>query len=77
MEKTHGVVQLCDADPSRGITTFDSYHFSINTLLNKSKPTIVGVKRIDRLLVLGDLIMILGLYAVAFTRTLQLTRTVI
>ncbi len=70
-------VQLCDVDPSRGVTRFDYYHSSITTLLNKGKPTIVGVSRSGRVLVLVYLCMVLGLYAVVFTRILQLTRAVI
>jgi hypothetical protein len=71
------VVQLCDADSSKGVSRFDYYHSSITTLLNKGKPTIVGVSRSGRLLVLLYLSMVLGLYAVTFTRILQLTRSVI
>lgn len=71
------VVQLIDAVPSRGITPFDYYHSSISTLLNKGKPTIVGVSRNGRLLVLLYLAMVLGLYALTCARILQLTRAVI
>jgi len=71
------VVQLIDADPSRGITPFDYYHSSISTLLNKGKPTIVGVSRNGRLVVLLYMAMVLGLYALTFARILQLTRAVI
>jgi len=46
------VVKLYDADPIKNITGFDYYHSSINTLLNKGKPTIVGVSRTGRMLVL-------------------------
>jgi hypothetical protein len=71
------VVKLYDADPNKNITGFDYYHSSINTLLNKGKPTIVGVSRTGRMLVLTYLGMLISLYAVAFTRILQLTRAVI
>lgn len=71
------VVKLNDADPNKNITGFDYYHSSINTLLNKGKPTIVGVSRTGRMLVLTYLGMLISLYAVAFTRILQLTRAVI
>ena len=70
-------VQLCDVDPPRGVTGFDYYHSSIITLLNKGKPTIVGESRSGRILVLVYFVMVPGLYAVAFTRILQLTRAVI
>jgi hypothetical protein len=71
------VVRLLDANPERGITSFDYYHSSITTLINKGKPTIAGVSRQGRVLVLAFLIMVLGLYAVAFARILQLTRVVL
>lgn len=70
-------VQLSDIDISRGIGRFDYYHASITTLLNKGKPTIIGVSRNGRILVLVYLSMVLGLYAVTFTRLLQLTRSVL
>lgn len=69
------LVQLSDIDPSRGIGRFDYYHSSINTLLNKGKPTIIGVSRSGRILVLVYQTMVLGLYAVTFTRILQLARS--
>ena len=68
------VVQLCDVAAGSAITPFDYYHASISTLLNKGKPTIVGVSRCGRLLVLLYLAMVLGLYALTFARILQLTR---
>jgi len=71
------VVQLCDGDSTKGVSGFDYYHSAINTLLNKGKPTIIGVSRSGRILVLLYLFMVLGLYAVTFTRILQLTRSVI
>lgn len=71
------VVQLNDIDPSRGISGFDYYHASVSTLLNKGKPTIVGVSRSGRLLVLLYMVMVLSLYALTFARILQLTRAVI
>lgn len=71
------VIQLCDADSSKGVSRFDYFHSSITTLLNKGKPTIVGVSRSGRILVLMYLSMVLGLYAVTFTRILQLTRSAI
>jgi hypothetical protein len=71
------VEKLCDADPNKDITGFDDYHSSINTLLNKGKSTIVGVSRTGLMVVLTDLGMLIGLFAVAFTRILQLTRAVI
>jgi hypothetical protein len=71
------IVQLSDVDPSKGITSFDYYHASISTLLNKGKPTLVGVTRLGRTLVLIYLGMILGLYALTFARILQLTRALV
>lgn len=71
------VVQLSDANPTKGITSFDYYHASISTLLNKGKPTLVGVTRTGRILVLVYLGMILGLYALTFARILQLTRSLV
>jgi hypothetical protein len=70
------VVRLVDANTDRGITSFDYYHSAITTLINKGKPTIAGVSRQGRVLVLAYLVMVVGLYAVAFARILQLTRTV-
>jgi hypothetical protein len=71
------IVMLSDADQARGISAFDYYHASISTLLNKGKPTIAGVSRTGRLLVLLYLAMVLGLYALTFARILQLTRSLI
>jgi hypothetical protein len=71
------IVVLSDADQARGISAFDYYHASISTLLNKGKPTIAGVSRTGRLLVLLYLAMVLGLYALTFARILQLTRSLI
>lgn len=71
------IVQLTDADQTRGISSFDYYHSSISTLLNKGKPTIVGVSRTGRLLVLLYLGMVLGLYALTFARILQLSRSLL
>lgn len=72
------VIKLCDADPNKSITSFDYYHTSINNLLSKSKqPTVVGVSRAGRVLVLTYLGMLVALYAVVFTRILQLTRAVV
>lgn len=71
------LVQLSDIDPSRGIGRFDYYHSSINPLLNKGKPSIIGVSRSGRILVLVYQTMVLGLYAVTFTRLLQLSRSVL
>lgn len=76
-EQPGRIVVLSDADPTRGISSFDYYHASISTLLNKGKPTIVGVSRTGRLLVLLYLGMVLGLYALTFARILQLTRALI
>lgn len=76
-EQPGRIVVLSDADPTRGISAFDYYHASINTLLNKGKPTIVGVSRSGRLLVLLYLGMVLGLYALTFARILQLTRALV
>ena len=73
-EQAGRTVVLSDADPTRTISAFDYYHASISTLLNKGKPTIVGVSRTGRLLVLLYLGMVLGLYALTFARILQLTR---
>jgi len=71
------IVVLSDADPTRTNSAFDYYHASISTLLNKGKPTIAGVSRTGRLLVLLYLAMVLGLYALTFARILQLTRSLI
>lgn len=71
------MVLLADADPSRGISAFDYHHSSVTTLLNRSKPTISGVSRRGRVLVLIHQLMLTALYAVAFARILQLTRAVI
>jgi len=76
-EQPGRIVKLTDADQMRGITSFDYYHASISTLLNKGKPTIVGVSRTGRLLVLLYLGMVLGLYALTFARILQLTRSML
>jgi hypothetical protein len=70
------VIRLLDADTDRGITSFDGYHSSITTLINKGNPTIAGVSHRDRMLVLAYLVMVVGLYSVAFARILQLTRAV-
>jgi hypothetical protein len=71
------VLQLNDIDPGRGISRFDYFHSTINTLLNKGKPTVIGINRSGRIAVLVFNGMILALYAVAFTRILQLTRAVV
>lgn len=76
-EQPGRMVKLTDADQMSGITSFDYYHASISTLLNKGKPTIVGVSRRGRLLVLLYLGMVLGLYALTFARILQLTRSML
>ena len=70
-------VRLSDVDPGREISGFDYYHSAINTLLNKGHPTITGVSRGGRLLVLLYLIMMFGLYALTFARIIQLTKSVI
>jgi hypothetical protein len=70
------VVRLLDANSDEGITSFDYYHSSITTLINKGKPTIAGVSRRGRVLVIVYTGMLVGLYAVAFARILQLTRAV-
>lgn len=71
------VLLLNDAEPNRGVSRFDYFHSAINTLLNKGKPTITGVSRTGRIAVLVFNSMLLGLYAAAFARILQLTRAVI
>lgn len=76
-DKPGRIVLLSETDQTRGISAFDYYHASISTLLNKGKPTIVGVSRTGRLLVLLYLGMVLGLYALTFARILQLTRALI
>ena len=68
------VIQLIDADPVGGVSRFDYFHATINTLLNKGKPMITGVSRTGRIIVLIFNGMLLGLYAVAFARILQLTK---
>jgi hypothetical protein len=70
------VVRLVDANTDRGITSFDYYHSAITTLIDKGKPTIAGVGQRGRMLVLAYKVMVVGLYAVAFARILQLTRSV-
>jgi len=70
------MVHLLDTDPSRGVSRFDYFHSAINTLLNKGKPTIIGVSRTGRIAMLIFNGMLLCLYTVAFARILQLTRAV-
>lgn len=71
------MIQLNDADPVRGVSRFDYFHSAINTLLNKGKPTITGITRTGRIAVLLFNGMLLGLYAVAFARILQLTKAAV
>lgn len=71
------VIQLNDADTVRGVSRFDYFHAAINTLLNKGKPMITGVSRSGRIVVLIFNGMLLGLYAVAFTRILQLAKVAV
>lgn len=71
------VIRLNDNDPTSGVSRFDYFHSAINTLLNKGKPTISGVTRSGRVAVLIFNGMLLALYAVAFTRILQLTKAVV
>ena len=52
------------------------YLLEITTLINKGKPTIAGVSRRGQVLVIVYTGMLVGLYAVAFARILQLTRAV-
>jgi len=68
------VVSLSDIQVERSISPFDYFHSSMTTLLNKGKPTISGVNRLGRIVVLIYLTMLLMLYTVALTRILQLTR---
>ncbi len=68
------VVQLSDIDNESAISRFDYFHSTINTLINKGKPTITGVSRTGRITVLIFNGMLLSLYAVAFARILQLTK---
>lgn len=75
-DKAGRVLQLNDADSLRGVSRFDYFHSAINSLLNKSKPMITGVSRTGRIAVLVFNGMLLGLYAVSFTRILQLTKAV-
>ena len=75
-DQAGSVLQLNDADPVRGVSRFDYFHSAINTLLNKGKPMITGVSRTGRIAVLMFNGMLLGLYAVAFARILQLTKAV-
>ena len=69
-----GIVQLTDVGANRQISSFDYFHATITTLLNRGKPTIAGTSRGGRVLVLLYLGMVMALYAVAFARILQLTR---
>jgi hypothetical protein len=71
------VLLLSDIAAGQPISRFDYFHSSINTLLNKGKQSITGVNRTGRIVVLIYMIMILCLYAVAFTRILQLTKAMI
>ncbi|MEN9496727.1 MAG: hypothetical protein RLZZ137_1767 [Cyanobacteriota bacterium] len=71
------ILQLTDLSPTHELGRFDYFHSAINTLLNKSKPTIAGVSRRGRIAVLIFNGMVLGLYTVAFTRILQLTKVVL
>ena len=68
------VIQLSDVHPDEELSRFDYLHSTANTLLNKGKPTIIGVNRSGRIAVLVFNSMLLALYAVAFARILQLTK---
>lgn len=73
-EQPGTVVQLTDIAPGAQASRFDYFHSTINTLINKGKPSIIGVSRKGRIVVLCFNAMLLCLYAVAFTRILQLTK---
>jgi hypothetical protein len=68
------VIRLSDIDPERGLSRFDYFHSTVNTLINKGKSTITGVSRTGRITALIFNGMLLSLYAVAFARILQLTK---
>ena len=68
------VIRLSDIAPERGLSRFDYFHSTVNTLINKGKATITGVSRTGRLTALIFNGMLLSLYAVAFARILQLTK---
>ena len=74
MDQPGKVVQLTDIAAGTQASRFDYFHSTVNTLINKGKPSIIGVSRKGRIVVLRFNAMLLCLYAVAFTRILQLTK---
>jgi len=67
-------VFLNDTGHSASYSRFDYFHSTVHTLINKGTPSISGVSRKGRLLVLLFNVMALSLYAVAIARILQLTK---